>query len=906
MTKETLQREGLEKIKADLHGVMSSFKSMLLSLGETAIANHLPWINEPPAANTLPRVPDEKLVQAIGISFELLNLVEENAATQFRRKMETHFGLSAIRGSWGETLHHWKEQGITSEAAAALLPQINVMPVLTAHPTEAKRVTVLRIHRELYMLLVSNENSKWSTSERQLLQEKMEVILERWWRTGEIYLSKPSLEDERSNLMHYFAKVFPEALRLSDQRLRDAWDTSGYEADLLRWPEQFPTLQFGSWVGGDRDGHPYVTPAFTASTLALHRRAALTLIKEALSELASQLSFSQQSHPMNPEFISLIQERAAVLGAEGQKALDRNPMEPWRQLVNLFVVRLDNTLLATPPSDPMCWYQRPAHLAEDLRYLRQTLIQINAQKIAQTLLFPVERMVQCFGFHLAKLDIRQNSAYHEKVLSQILQKAGYADVDYGSWSEEKRLAFLNEELERKRPFVIWGASCGVEADNLLGYYRELKHYVKRYGTEGIGSVIVSMTRSLSDLLVVYLFLREVDLLDTAIPVVPLLETIEDLQAGGAILEAFLSHPITVERRERHGATVQEVMLGYSDSNKDGGILTSRWSIYKAEEELTEIAARHGVELCFFHGRGGSISRGGGKVHRFLSSMPPGSVSGTIKMTVQGETIANQFANRLNATYNLEMFLSGTARQTMLSKVPPLHPELPQIMDRLIGLARQQYRALLDHPGFIEFYNHATPIDVLEQSKIGSRPARRTGQRSLEDLRSIPWVFSWSQSRFNLTGWFSTGTALTKLEENYPDDFAVLKSLANQWPFLKYRLIQIETNLLNADPQVMQAFADLVADPAVRSDLMSLIETDYQKGLQQIEQLTELSLPERRLTRLENIKLRGRALSLLHELQISNLKDWRALKDSDAQQAEPLLLKLLLLVNALSGGLKGTG
>ena len=908
MTKETIQQEGFEKIQTDLQWLMSCFKSMLVSLGEEELAHLLPWINENPPFTSPHGVRDEKLAQAIGMSFELLNLVEENAATQFRRKMETQLGLEAIRGSWGETLHHWKEAGMDPGKIAELLPKVQVMPVLTAHPTEAKRVTVLSIHRELYMLLVQHENPVWSPTEKARLTEQIIALLERWWRTGEIYLEKPTLEKERDNLLHYFTKVFPEALRLSDERLLTAWQTMGFDPSLLQSPNQFPLLEFGSWVGGDRDGHPYVTPAFTASTLRLHRKASLQLIREALVDLAASLSFSGHIHPVSPEFLADIQDRAYALGSAGQKALDRNLMEPWRQYVNLLIARLDHTIQEDTEIEVGEGYRyaRAADLSRDLRDLRAYLIEVKAQRIAQQVLFPVERLVQCFGFHLAKLDIRQNSAYHEKVVEQMMKAAGYADCDFGNWLEDKRLAFLQEELQSNRPFMIWGTPCGKEADNLLGYFRELKIYADQYGTEGIGSVIVSMTRSLSDLLVVYLFLREVGLLDTAIPVVPLLETIDDLQAGGPILDAFLTHPVTVRRREEQGISSQEVMLGYSDSNKDGGILTSRWSIYKAEQALTAIGNRHGVKLCFFHGRGGSISRGGGKIHRFLDSMPPGSVSGKIKMTVQGETIANQFANRLNATYNLEMFVAGTARQTLIAAKEMPYEILYPIMDRLVGIARKKYRTLIDHPGFIPFYAQATPIDVLEQSKIGSRPARRTGQRSLDDLRSIPWVFSWSQARFNLTGWFGTGSALEELKATSASEFEELSKWVDTWPFLKYRLIQIETNLLNADPTIMQDFAELVEDSSIQEDLMELIFADYEKSLKYIVELMNLPASDRRQTRLENIKVRGSALAALHQMQIKELKRWRSLRSTDPKAAAELLIQLLLLVNALSGGLKGTG
>ncbi|SDR84927.1 Phosphoenolpyruvate carboxylase, type 1 [Polaribacter sp. KT25b] len=905
MEKETLEREGLQKIRTDFNYLISIFREMLQSLGEDKMAAMLPFENNQPLLSN-EKVSDEKVAQAIGICFELLNSVEENAATQFRRKTETQFGLENIRGSWGETLNLWKTSGIEEQEIIALLPKIKVMPVFTAHPSEAKRLTVLDIHRELYILLVKNENPLWSISERNVIRQEIKSLLERWWRTGEIYLQKPRLDDERSNVMHYFENVLPQALRLTDQRLLDAWKYMGFSPENLERPEQFPKIEFGSWVGGDRDGHPYVTPEFSASTLKLHREAALKIMKKELLLLAKELSFSEYLNAIPSDFLTSLKTSAEKLGKAGQKALDRNPSEPLRQFINLLIVRLENTLNESFNLDKDCYFYRPESLAIELQKLRNLLIKLGANQINLKCLFPVERSLECFGFHLAKLDIRQNSEYHEKAITQILTASGFADADYASWTEEKRLDFINQELLSNRPFLVSGTKCGTEADNVLGYFKEIKTFVDLHGSDGIGSLIVSMTRSLSDLLLVYLFLREVGLKDANLPVVPLLETIDDLIAGPDILESFLTHPTVQEIRKNKEDLVQEVMLGYSDSNKDGGILTSRWTIYKAEENLTEVGDKLGIKLCFFHGRGGTISRGGGKVHRFLESMPNGSVSGHIKMTVQGETIADQFANRLNACYNLEMMISGTARQAMISSNKVKNQKLYDIMDRLVEMSRKNYRSLLDHPNFIKFYSEATPIDVLEQSKIGSRPARRTGQRSLNDLRSIPWVFSWNQSRFNLTGWFGTGAALAEFEEQFPEDFEYLKTVAKEWLFLKYDLIEIETNLLNSDTDIMKSFADLVHDSDVKTELMNLILSDYERCLKQIESLLSASAEKRRISKLENNKLRKEALDILHFIQIESLTKWRQNKEGDPKEDSQLLLMLLLLVNALSGGLKGTG
>ncbi len=906
MVKEQLEKQGLEKIEQDLHFLMHCFKEMLQGLGEEKIAQLLPWINENEQESSVSELLEEKLIQALGMSFELLNIAEQNAATQFRRKMESQIGLSAIRGSWAEVLQQWKQNQLPDPQIAEAIAQLDIMPVLTAHPTEAKRITVLEIHRELYLLLVKNENPIWSDEERKVLHQEITGLLERWWRTGEIYLKKPDLLDERNNVLHYFTQVFPKALRLSDQRLRSAWTAVGLQADLLRSAEHFPRLQFGSWVGGDRDGHPFVSAELTASTLMIHRQAALDILRDQLMQLASKLSISVYSNPIPSVFVDLTRQMAAPLGEEGKKALDRNPYEPFRQFVNLMLLKLDNTRQGR--EDEGSFYVDPGALDNDLKSLRTALSQIGAQRMVDELLFPLERQLQCFGFHLAKLDIRQNSEFHEQAISQILQTAGYKDYHYADWNEDKRLQFLSKELKLNRPLVVAGKKCGPEADKVLACFWVLHKHIKKYGHEGVGSLIVSMTRSLSDLLLMYVFLREVDLLEVPLQVVPLLETIEDLEAGEKILSAFLGHPTTQSRREKLRIYSQEVMLGYSDSNKDGGIMASRWNIYLAEKKLTAIAQRYHVQLYFFHGRGGTISRGGGKIHRFLDGMPKGSVSGQIKVTVQGETIAQQFANKLNATYNLEMLLAGTARQKLLPLLPYEEPEhLYGIMGRLAQLSQQHYRKLVEHPGFIPFYNQATPIDLLEQNKIGSRPARRTGnKRSLADLRAIPWVFSWSQARFNLTGWFGVGTALQHLHDEQAEDFRQLKDSINQWPFLKYQLIQVETNLLNSDEGVMRSFAALVEEEDVREELLQLLLEDKAKGEKMVALLLGGSTEERRITQIKNVQLRGRGLTELHSIQIAHLKNWRRLRTSKPEQAEALLPKLLLLITAISGGLKSTG
>ena len=900
-----IEKEGLQKIHNDLQSALYSFRDVLINLDEKAVAALIPSGSDTEDWKGITAAQEEKLIQALSISFQLMNLVEENATVQFRRKLENNQGMHAIRGSWSETFKKLKERGFSQEEIAGVLSKVKVMPVLTAHPTEAKRVSVLELHRDIYLLLLKKENSMWSDSERIAIDDDIKARLERWWRTREIHLQKPDLESERNNVMHYFTKVFPEALKTSDKKLKYSWISAGFDAGLLSEPKQFPVMEFGSWVGGDRDGHPFVSAEVTRTTLQLHRQAALKIISSGLQELAARISFSDGQNPVPSFFHNAIGQMRSVLDEAGEAAVARNPREPWRQYVNLMLVKLENTL-AENHKGLGTWYTNAAELDKDLKLFRESLFEIGAGRIVDEVLFPIERQVQCFGFHLARLDVRQNSSFHEKAVEQMLQVASFNDWQFSTWDEQKRVDFLTEELKSRRPFLVADTQAGPEADQVIAYYKVLKEHTDRYGHEGIGSLIVSMTRGLSDLLVVYLFLREVGMLGVPLQVVPLFETIEDLKQSDKILDAFLSHTMTKERAANMPA-MQEVMLGYSDSNKDGGIIASRWNIYRVEQRLTGVGEKHGVGLRFFHGIGGTISRGGGKYHRFMDSMPRGSVSGQIKLTVQGETIAQQFANMCNAAYNLEMLVSGVALQTAWNKSDEESEGFPyEAFDRLNELSLERYQKLIRHPRFIEFYGQATPIDVLEHSRIGSRPARRTGQRTLDDLRAIPWVFSWNQARFNLTAWFGVGYAIRTLKEENPELFDQLKSYAHRWPFLRYTLIHIETNLLNADPDFMAVYASLVENKEVKDEFMEMLMPEHSEGIRQIIELLGDESENRRHSLLDNIDRRRKTLQKLHRMHIDRIREWRAVDQCDRTKSEAILNKLLMITTALSGGLKSTG
>ncbi|MGY6522966.1 MAG: phosphoenolpyruvate carboxylase [Mongoliitalea sp.] len=893
---ELSQQLLFEKIRKDMDFLTERFKNVLINLGEHELVKSFETRSGVP--DILSKQSEEsKHIQTLSIYLQLMNLVEENAAVQFRRKIVDHNGSSSIRGSWGETFQRLQSDGFSENELLDVLKSTEITPVLTAHPTEAKRISVLEIHRDLYLKLVQLENTSFSSAEIKGIEREIETLIERWWRTGEVYLEKPTIQSERNNVLHYFTKVFPKALAKHDEQLKDSWINAGFDRQAMQNPENFPVLSFGSWVGGDRDGHPYVSAEITAETLLLHRKSALELVEKQIRELAAKISFSGIRNPIPPFFEKEIKSMEKLLEEEGTQAVQRNPFEPWRQYINLLLVKLKHTKEQNLEKG----FSSALELSEKLKIMRKSLISIGAHGIMETLLFPIERQMQCFGFHLAKLDIRQNSAFHDIALEQLIQHAYPEEALYSEWSEEKKTEFLNRELQTNRPFGVVGTNYGEEADKVLNCYRVVKSHSDTYGKDGIGSFIVSMTRGLNDLLTVYLFMREAGIPYGDFPVVPLFETIDDLQASPGIMEAYLAHPI----HQKQGIEVQEVMLGYSDSNKDGGIVASRWNIHQTEQALSQVAKKHGIRFKYFHGIGGTISRGGGKYHRFLESMPVGSLTGEIKLTVQGETIAQQFANLLNAVYNLEMLVSGTVLQTAKAiKGEQLATEKIQAVELLAGAAQKHYKNLIQHPDFIKFYAEATPIDVLELSKIGSRPARRTGTRTLADLRAIPWVFSWTQSRFNLTGWFGMGTGLHTLRTEKPELYSLLKDNHDSWPFFRYVLIQLETNVLNADEKWMKTYASLVKDESVRNNVLNIIEAEYKLCLDELELVFKNPRSIRRASLLDTLGRRAEAVEILHHYQINNLQTWRAANpDGDNQE---IITRLLQITTALANGLKNTG
>ncbi|WAC20867.1 phosphoenolpyruvate carboxylase [Luteolibacter sp. SL250] len=913
-TREQLRLEGFELIDDTLGYLLGCLKDALQSTGETELLPYMPWSGVEPAPGSAP----EGLPQLYSIGFQLLNMVEERVAAEIRREREKVLGPESIRGLWPKALSELRGMGLSAEQILDVLKDVRVEPVLTAHPTEAKRSSIRERHRALYDEMVRNEYPKYTPRERRNIRERVVTVLETLWRTAEIHLVRPDIYSELRNSIHYLRDLFPSAVNRLDQHFTDAWQDSGLPLEILRSAGSVPRLTFGTWIGGDRDGHPLVTPEVTERSLAELRQAAFQLLHRELSALANQLTLSRQLTEVQEELQARIDELSFLITTEEEvkQLLDRNAEEPWRQLADLMA------LVVRQQSHGKPGYKSPAGLAKDLDLLSHTLAEAGCQLLDEQAIRPLKHKLEMFGFHLANLDIRQNSEFHDKAISQLLIAAGVEDgASYADWDEEKRIAFLSNELTSTRPFLHNDLRIGEEADNVLDTYRVLVRHRQEWGNAGLGSLIVSMTRKLSDLLGVYLLAREAGLMDLTpgglvcpLQVVPLFETMDDLDRSPGILSAYLVHPVSLASRKARVANgepdSQQVMLGYSDSNKDCGILAAQIALHNAQGALTKVGQEHQVNLCFFHGRGGTISRGAGPTHWFMAALPHGAMGGGFRMTEQGETIAQKYANLANATFNLELLLAGAAVTTARHRhSAPVEDPCEAFMPQLATWSQEAYQKFLKADGFIEFFRQATPIDALENSRIGSRPARRTGKKgfSIGDLRAIPWVFSWTQARFYLPGWFGVGSALEKLKATDPAGFAALKKALPSSTFMSYVLTNVETNLASANLDLMKDYSSLVEDKELKKKFLGMAVDEFNKTRELLADLFEGEMADRRPRMAKTLDIREAPLRVLHQQQIDLLRQWRNHLAHDRKtKADALLPKLLLSINAIASGLRTTG
>jgi len=839
--------------------------------------------------------------------FALLANVAEDIHRERRRAIHADAGEPPQDSSLAATYAKLDLAELDSSTVAGALKGALVSPVITAHPTETRRRTVFVTQHRITELMRLHAAGHTETDDGRGIELELRRQVLTLWQTALIRLSRLQITDEIDVGLRYYPAALFKVIPQVNAEVRDALRTRWPDADLLA----APILQPGSWIGGDRDGNPNVTADVVRRATGSAAFTALTRYLAELTDLEQELSMSARLITVTPELTAL---------AEGCPETARAD-EPYRRAVRVIRARLTATAaeildqrpqheldLGLPP------YSAPAELRSDLDVIDASLRTHGAALLADDRLARLRESVHVFGFHLSGLDMRQNSDVHEEVVSELLAWAG-VHPDYGSLPEDERVELLAGELRTRRPLVGDRAQLSDLARGELGVVAAAAHAVGLYGSAAVPNYIISMCQSVSDVLEAAILLKEAGLLDTSGPepycpvgISPLFETIEDLRNGASILQAMLDLPIYRAVVSARGDS-QEVMLGYSDSNKDGGYLAANWAVYRAELTLVEVARKAGIRLRLFHGRGGTVGRGGGPSYQAILAQPPGAVHGSLRLTEQGEVIAAKYAEPELARRNLESLVAATLESTLLD-VEGLGDDAEPayaVLDEVATLAHRAYAELVhETPGFVEYFKASTPVSEIGSLNIGSRPTSRKPTSSIADLRAIPWVLAWSQSRVMLPGWYGTGSAFEQWiaagPESETDRVETLHELYQRWPFFRSVLSNLAQVLAKSDMGLAARYAELVADEALRHRVFGMIVDEHRRTIAMHKLITgqdDLLADNPALAR--SVFNRFPYLEPLNHLQVELLRRYRSGDDDELVQRG-----ILLTMNGLASALRNSG
>ena len=714
-----------------------------------------------------------------------------------------------------KTFAKLRDEGVSPADAAQVVRGAHVAPVLTAHPTETRRRTVFDTQTRIKELLVEVHRG----GNLEDIEREMYLRMTLLWQTALIRIARPTLEDEVDVGLRYYKKSLLDQVPALNRAVRHGLrETFG-----LQLPDA-PVVRPGSWIGGDHDGNPYVN----ADTLGYAtRQAAFTVLSfyvDELGELERELSLSDRYSSCSTELLAL----ADAAHNDWESRVD----EPYRRAIYGIRARMRATLarVEDPRSEASVEpYATPEDFLRDLDVIDRSLRGNNDDIIADDRLARIRSAVTTFGFHLYTLDLRQNSESFETVLTEIFRAAGLSE-NYAELSEDAKVELLTSELSTPRPLLFPGAEEQFSeiTTKELGIFRAAAAAVQEFGPRAISHCIVAMTGAASDLLEPMILLKEVGLQD--MDIVPLFETIDDLQAGAGILDKLWALPLYREHLRRRG-DIQEVMLGYSDSNKDGGYLQANWALYDAELALVDLCTTHNIELRLSHGRGGAVGRGGGPTYDAILAQPKGAVSGSVRITEQGEVISAKYGAPETARRHLEAFVSGALEASLLDTEPIADPDRAYaIMRELAAESGRRYAELIEDPGFIEYFTQSTPLHEIGDLNLGSRPAARKQTTAISDLRAIPWVLSWSQSRTNIPGWFGVGSAVSRwvdAADNPDDRWAELQDLYTSWPFFRSVLSNMAQVMAKAEINLARLYANLVDDPEIADRIYNLIASEFE-------------------------------------------------------------------------------
>ncbi|MEF3365818.1 phosphoenolpyruvate carboxylase [Methylocystis sp. 9N] len=878
------------------------------------IRRHLPEIEaavrDPKAGAGLAPRQMGRVLQAQGILFQLISIAEQAYAMRRRRRIEREKGHDKLLGTFDYVLSSAASAGVSAEEIHAQLQTLRIRPVITAHPTEAKRVSILEKYRRIYLLMRELESTRWTDREREALVKSIYDQIELLWLTGDLHLEKPTVDHEVAWGLHFFHEsifdLAPELLSSFERALKRHYPNEKFEVA--------PFFQFGSWIGGDRDGNPFVTNEVTRRSILANAGASLNYYRTRIIDLARMLSISIRAAEI-PQFLwEELDVRLAAL-PDGAAIKARHPNEPYRQFVTTMLRKLDQTLagLRDEPTTG-ARYGSADDLIADFLTLERALTEGKSEPLACDLVRPVRRAVEIFRFSTVRLDIRQNTTRTTQALEDLWRaKTGGETppaLDSAEWRE-----WLLAELAKPRTAPVPREKLSAETRDVIEMFEVVAEMRARLDREAFGGFILSMTRSAVDVLGVYLLAKEAGLfLDEpgveilTLPIVPLFETIGDLRAAPAIMRDLLQIPV-VRRSTRWQGNLQEVMIGYSDSNKDGGFLSSNWELFKAQARLTQVGRELGVAIAFFHGRGGSVSRGGAPTGHAIAAQPAGSIRGRFRVTEQGEVVSFKYANRGTAAYQMELLASSVFAHAMKSEreeaLAP-HAEFDEALEEISGASFAAYAKFVGDPDLVAYFQAASPLEEISLLNIGSRPARRFGAKSLDDLRAIPWVFAWAQNRHSITGWYGVGSGLKNFLDIRGDrGLELLRRMFEDSRVFRLTLDEVEKTLALVDLSIARQYASLVPDETVRNKIFKSIEDEYALTCELVLRVTGgEALADRFKEYQTRLAHRLQTINEVNREQVELLRRFRQAQDEAEKEAvkQPLLLS----ISCIAAGLGATG
>jgi len=859
------------------------------------------------------------VVRAFSIYFSLVNIAEESFSHYQRRKNENKNGPQ-WQGSFETTIRNMQEQGVNRSQIQTLLNQLAYIPVITAHPTESKRRTVMEDLRRIF-LISEKLNDNISHSERDLVVEQLKRNIKILYLTNEVRERRLQVIDEVKNGLHYFKKsllvAVPKIYRNLEHAVREAYPATADSEQEISVPS---FIRFGSWIGGDRDGNPFVKPQTTVMALRLQAREALSAYENRIVSLTNLLTHSNRLCQFSQAFLHSLAEDEFQVPETFADNPDRFKTEPYRRKLYIMHQRLLCTLRAIEqrieglePARGGCGYRHEQELLQDLYLIRDSLIANGDALIADGELKDMIRLVESFGFYLTQLDVRQESTIHTEAVHEVLKQLGVED--YHAHSEQQRLEILANYLTASKPAINKDV-LGEMSRETLELFEVIANMRQEVSPNAFGNYVISMTHAASHVMEV-MFLawvaglagRENNSWFCHVRISPLFETINDLAHIEPVMTQLLDNPTYAELLKASG-NKQEVMLGYSDSCKDGGILSSSWSLYQAQQKITGLARARDIQCRLFHGRGGTIGRGGGPTYDSILAQPAGTVHGEIKFTEQGEVLSYKYSNQETAVYELTMGVSGLlkASQNLVQPSTPDNDEYRQIMKELADSGEQHYRALTDRtPGFLDYFYEATPVSEIALMNIGSRPShRKKSDRSKSSVRAIGWVFSWAQSRHTLPAWYGIGAALSKWVGDRSERVKQLQEMYHNWPFFRSLLSNTQMSLFKADMRIAHTYVNLCQDKRQAEEIYLQIRKEYDCTLRHVLSVAQLPYLLAETPQLAlSLTRRNPYLDPLNQIQLMLIRRYRNESVSEDERMQ-WLDPLLRTINAIAAGMRNTG